>query len=104
MKFITDYAEFSGDPQNSVLDHMAVDAIAEKAIVLEYLYDGKNDGIRCSWVYDYVKKERQGEAVRLYTDGEYYWDSEEIYHFYKYNIKLNDEFISKVVKAHQRKR
>ena len=36
-------------------------------------------------------------TVRLYTDGEYSWTSEEIYHFEKYNLELNEDFVKKVI-------
>jgi hypothetical protein len=97
MKFITDYKEFDGDSGKSVLAHISTSAIDNKDKVLSYLKNGKDDGVRCSGVYDYVKDEPNLDTVRLFTDGEYFWDSEEIYHFEKYNMALNGDFIHKVL-------
>lgn len=32
-----------------------------------------------------------------YESGDFYWDSSDIYHFEKYDIKLNDEFVQYVL-------
>lgn len=95
MKFITDYKELGGNQNISLLDHVEKEPIENKEKILDYLKRGKDNGIRCSVIYDYVKDESLSETVKLFTDGEYNWDSEEIYHFEKYNIKLNEDFISK---------
>lgn len=97
MKFITDYKEFDGDQSVSLLDNLSSEAIDGKEKVLNYLRNGDDDGVRCSGVYDYVKDEPMLDTIRLFTDGEFYWDSEEIYHFDKYNIGLNQEFILKAL-------
>ena len=34
-----------------------------------------------------------------YTDGEFMWDERDIYHFEKYNIRLNDEFVHKITEV-----
>lgn len=97
MKFINDYKEFGGNNEKSVIDYKLNNEPPYKETVLKYLKSGKDDGIRCSSLFDYFKNELTPEAVYHYTDGEYYWDSEEIYHFEKYNIKLNPAFIEHVL-------
>lgn len=62
--------------------------------------DGKYDGIRCATIYDLIKNEPTFESIYAFTDDEYYWDSEEIYYFENYNLRLNEEFILKVKRAH----
>lgn len=99
MKFITKYKEFDTDENESVLDHRSSQEIPEKGTVLRYLKKGKDDGVRCSGIYDFVKNEPQFDTIHLFTDGEYYWDSEEIYHFEKYNIELNEEFVQRVLNS-----
>ena len=99
MKYITDYLEFGGDVNKSVLNFCSTENIVGKDTIIKYLKGGKDDGIRCSVVYDYIKKERKNETTRLFTDGEFYWDSEEIYHFEKYNIILNEDFVRKVLSS-----
>lgn len=97
MKFITDFNEFGAEHGKSLLDHLSTNAIEGKAKVLRYLKDGLNDGVRCSGIFDYVKGESTMDTIHLFTDGEYYWDSEEIYHFEKYNIPLDEQFLKKVL-------
>ena len=99
MKFITDYKEFDGDQDRSLLDHLSEDAIKDKDKILNYLKNGMDDGVRCSGIHDFVKDEPMLDTVRLFTDGEYYWDSEEIYHFEKYNIALNSDFVQKALRT-----
>lgn len=96
MKFITDYKELGGNQNASLLDYLEKEPIDNKEKILDYLKTGKDNGIRCSVVYDYVKDESMSETIKLFTDGEFNWDSEEIYHFEKYNLRLNEDFIKKV--------
>lgn len=98
MKFVTDYKELGGNEEISLLDHLSKEPIENKEKILKYLRSGKNDGVRCSSIYDYVKDDTTFKSTYLFTDGEYKWDSEEIYHFEEYNMKLNEEFIQKVLK------
>lgn len=102
MKFITNYKELGGDDNICLLEHISKKPIKGKEKILEYLKNGQKKAIRCSSVYDYVKDEpllnesMVTEAAWLFTDGEFNWDSEEIYHFEKYNIELNKEFLKKI--------
>ena len=96
MKFITDYCEFGGNKDSHLHDNLQCET-ENKDLLLAYLKNGYDDGVRCSNIYDYVKNVRTSETVRLYTDGEYFWDSEEIYHFEKYDIKLDATFVHKVM-------
>lgn len=96
MKFITDYKELGGNQNASLLGYLEKEPIDNKEKTLDYLKNGKDNGIRCSVVYDYVKDESMSETIKLFTDGEFNWDSEEIYHFEKYNLRLNEDFIKKV--------
>lgn len=98
MKFIENYKEFGIETEKSVLDYISEKSIKRKKEVLKYLRSGKDDGIRCSTLFDYITQTLLTPSVKLYTDGEFYWDDEEIYHFEKYNMPLNEEFIKKVLK------
>ena len=42
---------------------------------------------------DYISGEKLSDSVTRFNDGEYCWTSEEIYHFEKYDLKLNDDVI-----------
>lgn len=97
MKFITNYKELSGNSDESLLDHISEKTIEKKDDVLKYLKNGEDDGVRCSGIFDYVSGEPTFQTIHLFTDGKYCWDSEEIYHFEKYNLRLNDDFIEYVL-------
>lgn len=96
MKFITNYKELGGDSSESVLSHITKTHMEGKEKILAYLKNGENRGVRCSAVFDHIRKESQLDTIHLFTDGEYCWDSEEIYHFEKYNLSLDAKFIQKV--------
>lgn len=97
MKFITDYKQLGGDENKSVNNYLSSKPIEKKNIILDYLKNGKDDGVRCSSVHDYINGGTLPETVHLFTDDEYCWDSEEIYHFENYNLELNNDFIQKVL-------
>ncbi len=48
---------------------------------------------------DRIKGENLKSSILVYTDGVYRWTNEEIYHFEKYGLRLNDDFISYVLKT-----
>ena len=48
-------------------------------------------------VIDVFTDEEVTTADNGYSDGEYTWYESEIYHFDKYNLKLNDDFIEYVL-------
>ncbi len=97
MKLITRYKEFDEDEKKSLLDFISDTPIPQKAKVLEYLKSGRDAGVRCSSVFDYIKNKVIPQTIHLYTDGEYGWDDEEIYHFETYNLELEKNFINRVL-------
>lgn len=48
-------------------------------------------------VYDRITGEKVVKADNEHSDGEYSWYESDIYHFEKYNLKLNDDFIQHVL-------
>lgn len=95
-KFITNYKELRSEGIADLLDGISDRVNEKKGQILKYLKNGKEVALRCASIYDYVKDEPLlGETIKLFTDGEWYWDSAEIYHFEKYNIELNKEFLKK---------
>lgn len=96
MKFITNYKELRSKGTENLCDHIKKEPNKNKNAILDYLTNGMDDGVRCASIYDYVKDEPLlGETIKLFTDGEWYWDSAEIYHFEKYYIELNKDFLKK---------
>jgi len=100
MKYITDYEELGGKKGRNLKDFVSEVPPQNKSLILQYLRNGRNEATRCSLIYDYIKKEQRTESIFLYTDGEYVWDSEEVYHYKMYNLKLNPEFEKKVEQLH----
>lgn len=62
--------------------------------VLEYLRKGKIIAVAPGRIRDVFTDEAVPGEILAYSDGKYYWNSETIYYFKKYNLKLPDEFIN----------
>ena len=97
MKFITHYKEFDEEETNSILDNISNIPIQGKSEIIEYLRKGEDAGVCCSSVFDFVQNGSTGKTIHCYTDGEYFWDDKEIYHFEHYNLKLETEFVNKIL-------
>lgn len=98
MKKITSYKEFTKkDYDISLKDRLNVVCVNKKT-VLQYLKNFNQECIvlTCS-ANDFVTGELLTNSVFVYNDGVYCWTNEEIYHFEKYDMKLNDDFIQYVL-------
>lgn len=96
MKKINDYAEFRHNGGDSVRNHISDTPIKDKETVLKYLKSWPNEAIRCETLTDYIQDETLTPSVWTHTDGEYRWNDEEIYHFEKYNMQLDEGFLAKL--------
>lgn len=96
MKKIENYKEFDSHEKESIKNNIGVKCPIDKNIVLHYLKSGKNAGAVCSMTYDYVMDKRTNVVRDIYTDGTYLWDDAEIYHFDRYDMRLNDDFIQHI--------
>lgn len=97
MKTICNYKELSGQQSApSVLSGIG-NPIHEKKQVLHFLKKFEAEVVQARAMMDYIANDSLPRSVECYTDGEYVWTSEDIYHFEKYNIKLNDDFIQYVL-------
>ena len=72
-------------------------AILEKNDILEYLKSFSPNCYSSALVNDILEDQETDISEVGYTDGEYIWYSSWIYHFEKYNLKLNDDFIAHVL-------
>ncbi len=72
--------------------------ISEKRIILEYMRKYEPCAFTSEPVYDKLTGGKVFGANNGHTDGKYFWFESVIYHFDKYNIKLNDDFIEHVLK------
>ena len=83
MKFIDDYKEFGSKSEISVKNFISEKPIPNKEKILDYLKVTPRKGIRCSTLNDFVTGELLSPSVWSHSDGEFYWNDEEIYHFEK---------------------
>lgn len=97
-KSICSYKEF--DSQNDFPSVKTAIGIRNEnsEIILKYLKQFEPVVAVTRPVTDYISGEKQKESVFGYTDGVYWWTNEEVYHFEKYGLKLNDSFIHHVLK------
>ncbi len=72
--------------------------ICSKETVLSYLKTYPECAFTSAPVKDFFTGKIVYDANNLRTDGIYRWSESEIYHFEKYNLKLNDDFIEYVLK------
>ncbi len=68
----------------------------QKETLLLFLKKGKVTSIG-GIIIDFNDGKWTGIESFDYESGEFYWDSSDIYHFEKYDIKLSDEFIQYVL-------
>lgn len=94
MKEITYYMEFTGNPENKSLKDFTGFRSPIKNDILDYFKNhGVFQAVMAHAATDYITGEMLKSSVQLFSDGVYRWTNEEIYHFEKYDIKLNDDFI-----------
>lgn len=94
------YAISSGIRQLSkteFLKRCTDDAIDSKDKVLAYMKSFEPEYCSTAYVDDIVTGAETGIDELGFFDGEYTWYSHWIYHFEKYNLKLNDDFIAHVL-------
>lgn len=98
MKEISRIREFSGDEAcESITKQIRDNAPEDKEKILGYLKSFPADCAAGMSLVDEITGETQNIGVEGYEDGEFYWDTREIYHFEKYNIKLNADFMQHVL-------
>lgn len=71
--------------------------IPEKQHILNYLRKASKYAYTSAPVRDAFTKTELSIINDMYSDGEYYWAETEIYHFDRYNLQLNPEFIEYVI-------
>lgn len=72
-------------------------AIPNKKQILQYMRSNKVIAAAPGRLKDvFTNQPIKGEML-AYSDGVYYWGTEAIYYFDKYNMKLPDEFVNRVL-------
>ncbi len=97
MNAISNYKEINGNASSpSITSGIGVE-IQNRNAILEYMKKNEAEAVQARAMTDYVSGAVLHGSVECFTDGKYFWTSEEIYHFEKYNLKLNDDFIQYVL-------
>jgi len=99
MKEISSYRELTENPNDAPIESGINYLYDEKQKILDYFkkYNTPDIVITCG-IKDFITgEESHKESVKCFNDGIYYWTNLEIYHFEKYNLKLNADFIQHVL-------
>lgn len=98
MKIIGRFKEtYHDDRFPSILDYIRPEEPENKQIVLNYLKKGRVTAVYPARLVDVVTKETKNVSLRCLSDGKFCWRSDLIYFYEKYNIKLDADFISRVL-------
>ena len=96
MKYAVDYDLDGVTPQE--FEGLCSNTLEKKAVILKYLKSFNAWGYTTEPLSDKkTGKIIQENGCASYTDGEYEWYDDWVYHFEKYNLKLNDDFIAHVL-------
>lgn len=96
MKYITK-DEISEMKASELKNCFSVEPVSNKDKILSYMKNTPVVAATTALVTDYITKEQFYKANNAHSDGVYQWYEDEIYHFEKYNLKLNDDFIQHVL-------
>ena len=88
--------EFGGNGE-SVLSHTQKLPEEVKNKIVAYMNTNPVIAVRASCINDYIEKKYTTKSDAVRSDGEYNWSEEETYHFEKYDMELNEDFIQKVM-------
>lgn len=69
----------------------------DKKKILDYLQNGKKEANCPKPTYDIISGKMISTSFTVLTDGEYIWKNDLPYYVDKYNIKLPQSFIEKVI-------
>ena len=91
--------EITEELEHSNINNRIGFSCAEKSTILNYLKKrGEELAVLTCSAMDYISNQPlNGTSLKSFTDGKYLWSNEEIYHFEKYDLKLNDDFIQYVL-------
>ena len=82
----------------SIMDMISDTPIKGKEKVLKYLKNGKKGAIAVGKAIDVITNKPIPGEFCCYTDGTFGWRSDTIYYFENYNLRLEKNFISSVLK------
>lgn len=89
--------DIDGLTADTISEHCTTHPIDGKDEIVSYMKSGHKEWFTTACVQDIVTEQETDISDTGFTDGEYLWYAAEIYHFEKYNLKLNDDFIAHVL-------
>ena len=89
--------DIDGLTADTLSEHCTTQPIDGKDEIVSYMKSGHKEWFTTACVTDIVTGEETETPDNGFTDGKYLWYAAEIYHFEKYNLKLNDDFIAHVL-------
>lgn len=87
---------FAVDLSQKTFQQIGVEQNSEKARILKFLCSFNPVSVT-GIISDFQTGEWTKQENLDFEDGDFYWSSSDIYHFDKYNLKLNDDFIQHVL-------
>lgn len=97
MNAISNYKEINGNDSSPSIKSGIGAEYQNKNAILNYMKRYEAEAVQARSMTDYISGTALPESVECFTDGKYFWTSEETYHFEKYNLKLNADFIQYVL-------
>lgn len=94
--FICD-VDLDGICQDDLKQLCSDSPVNDKERIIAYLRKSPVSAYTSAPVVDVLTGEIVGESDNARSDGTYTWYESEMYHFEKYNLKLNDEFVQYVL-------
>ena len=92
------YKEFYKDDNlPSIKESICETPVEGKGKILNYLKKWEKGAVAPGKSFDIFTGEQIPGELCCYTDGEYVWRSDTIYYFEKYNLKLCDGLIKKII-------
>lgn len=92
IKYITDFDIDDVSPEE-LKKYCSEMPLMQKQKIVSYLKNAPLMAFTSAPVRDVFTGENVRDADNARSDGTYQWYESEIYHFEKYNLKLNDDFI-----------
>lgn len=103
LKAITNEIEFSKLIGTFALKKdYKIEKINNKCWILEYLSSFEEDAVAAGLVFDSIKGIWTDTTIVTYSDGEFFWDTTDMYYFEKYDIKLSVDFLKMIEQEKER--
>jgi hypothetical protein len=99
-KIVGLYKEFYGSNNNypSILNNLSISPSEFKYILLDYLSTGESIAKAPAVLVDHVTGVKlENIELEMLTDGEWQWRSDLFYYVEKYNLRIDEEFLTHIL-------